>query len=37
MLPAQVGRPGCTVVIELHSAAALISRRTAQQAMSSPA
>jgi len=37
MLPAQVGRPGCTVVIELHSAAALISHRTAQQAVSSPA
>jgi len=36
MQPAQVGRPGCTVVIELHSAA-LISRRTAQPAISSPA
>jgi hypothetical protein len=36
MLPAQPGRPGCTVVIELP-AAAIVARRTAQRAVSSSA
>ncbi|MDT7637950.1 MAG: two-component system, OmpR family, sensor kinase [Pseudonocardiales bacterium] len=36
MLPAQPGRPGCTVVIELP-AAAIVARRAAQRAVSSSA